>query len=150
MILDNISHSSLYKGISKGIDEALDFIQNNDMNSLSEGRHNLGSNSMFVIVSSYNTKPVDKGVWEAHRKYIDLQYIISGAEMIGHTSIAGLTTAITYDPDNDIEFLIGKEGSLCHLKSGDFAIFYPHDAHMPGLKISNSQQVYKAVFKIIL
>ena len=102
---------------------------------------------MFVNIQTYMTK--DDANYEAHRKYADIQYIISGSEKIGVTDYKTCSTVIAYDEANDIEFLSGT-GNDVVLKEGEFVILYPEDAHKPSISINESTQVRKAVVKVLL
>jgi YhcH/YjgK/YiaL family protein len=98
------------------------------------------------MVQQYNTKPRKAGIWEAHRRYIDLQYVIQGAEKIGYANLTRLAQG-EYDANKDFLPLFG-EGEFLTLMSGDFIILMPEDAHMPGIAINALFQVKKIVIKI--
>lgn len=148
MIFGNIHSESFYRGMNPDIDRVFDYMKDHDISALQIGRHEIG-NGIFVQISEYITKSASEAMWEAHRKYVDVQYIIRGTEMMGHTKISGLIPRIDYDAENDIEFLSGM-GDFLTAEAGDFVVFHPHDVHMPGISPPNSSPAYvrKAVFKI--
>jgi YhcH/YjgK/YiaL family protein len=100
------------------------------------------------MVSEYTVKPEESGVWEAHRQYIDIQYILKGEEKIGYGHIDSFKTVNEYDIDKDVTILSGN-GDFFHLNKGFFAIFFPEDVHMPCI-VSNIevQDVRKVIFKV--
>jgi YhcH/YjgK/YiaL family protein len=116
---------------------------------LAVGKHEIGGGG-FAIVSEYQTsEPEDKKL-EAHRKYIDIQYLVSGEEAIDVCPLGGLRTAVKYDMDKDIVFFHDPDsiGGII-LQAGSFAVFYPEDAHRPGLTMEEGPApVRKVVVKI--
>ena len=97
-------------------------------------------------------KPKSEGTFEAHRKYIDIQYIISGHEIISveplETMRAG-TCIRRYGESGDIELYEGNnKGKEYQLGPGDFLILFPKDAHMPGVCEGTPEKVQKAVVKV--
>ena len=101
---------------------------------------------MYALVQEYNTKLKEQGAWEAHRRYIDLQYVIQGVEGIGYANIHELKQG-EYDVKKDFLPLHG-DGDLVTLHSGSFVLLMPEDAHMPGMAIGASTLVKKIVIKI--
>ena len=89
----------------------------------------------------------NKKIFEAHRKYIDLHYIIDGVEQFGYANIDTLTPAGEYNEADDYILLCGEVNRIT-LSNGDFVIAFPEDAHIPALKYKNSEKVKRAVVKI--
>ena len=134
MILDKLENAQRYFALSEGIKKALEFLQNNDLNSLPAGRHDILDGEVFALVSNYTSKNPDKGKWEAHINYVDVQYVAAGVEKMGFANTENLSVSEEYVPEKDIVFLNG-EGSFVEVPQGYFTIFFPEDAHMPGNKI---------------
>ena len=147
MIIDTLAHAAAYQKLSLSLAEALRFLQNTNLVALADGRFELEADEEFASVESYATKPVEQKRWEAHRKYVDLQYVIKGAEWMGYAPIETLEVIEPYDQAKDIEWLQG-EGSFVQLPAGSFAILAPQDAHMPGVCCKQSGAVRKIVFKL--
>lgn len=149
MIFDNIANCDKYSLIDKRLSAAFDFLKKAD-SSLPDGRYELlPDGEMFASVQSYMTKAPEDSKLEGHRKYIDVQYVLRGTEIIECADISRLRSDIAYDGDRDIEFFEDAAGlcSLC-LSDGDFSIFYPNDIHKPGMKNGESIAVKKIVVKI--
>jgi YhcH/YjgK/YiaL family protein len=104
--------------------------------------------NIFALHQSYTTKPVNEGRFEAHRRYIDLQYIASGTELIRIAPLPEGITTDPYDSETDLEFFHLKEGSDLLLKPGMVAIIYPEDLHAPNLANGDPALVQKVVVKV--
>jgi YhcH/YjgK/YiaL family protein len=98
------------------------------------------------MLSQYETKPKPQGVWEAHRRYIDLQVVVQGIEQIGYSHVSRLTPGV-YEVERDFMPLAG-EGDFLTLTAGAFMLLFPEDGHMPGIAVGAPHPVTKAVFKI--
>lgn len=148
MIYDEIDFISNYKFLNKNFDVATRFIKETKLALLPAGKHVIESENVFALVSEYETKPTDEVDWEAHKKYIDIQIVLVGEEKIGFTRLNTLQITKEYDPEKDIMFLKGT-GEYFTLKKGLFAVFFPHDAHRPGLNTTMQMHVKKLVIKIL-
>jgi YhcH/YjgK/YiaL family protein len=146
MIIDLITNTHLYVDLGPRIKRAFNYIQQTDLLTLNVGRYEMEGPSMFVLVQEYATKPKDQGRWEAHRRYIDLQYIIWGTERIGYAHLSRLAPGV-YDADKDFLALSG-EGDFLTLAERTFMLLMPEDAHMPGIAVDAPGLVKKAVVKI--
>jgi YhcH/YjgK/YiaL family protein len=101
---------------------------------------------MYALVQEYDSKLKEEGKWEAHRRYIDLQYVVKGVEGIGYANIHHLKQE-EYDTGKDFLPLQG-EGDLVTVRNGSFVLLFPEDAHMPGMAIGTPVSVKKIVLKI--
>jgi len=149
MILDNIKNIDTYKGLSNNIDDAIEYLKSSDLSTLENGRNEINSN-MFVLVNEYSTQGNESNISEAHRKYIDLQYIISGSEIIEYETLSDQNLVKEYDVENDYVLHNLSNKSSLILSSNMFALFFPNDLHMPGLIYEKSEQVKKIVIKILI
>lgn len=148
MIIDKLENAEFYYGLSKNIEKALKYLQNTDLTTFNCGKHILDNDIIFVSIQDYNTKSISEAKFEAHKEYIDIQFIIKGQEKLGFGNIKDFTPVTKYDKEKDIIFLEGK-GSFVTANEKDFLIFTPEDAHMPSLTPHKSSVfVKKAVVKI--
>lgn len=132
--------------LNKRIIEGLNYLSSTDFVNVEDGRHEL-TDYMYANIQTYQTK--EDALFEAHRDYIDIQYIISGEEKIGVTDYSNCTEAIAYEKEKDIEFLNG-EGEYYPLKEGEYMILYPQDAHKPSISLNNQSTVRKVVVKVLI
>jgi len=147
MIIDKIENACLYKGISRGMALALEFLASEDLSGLKTGKYLIDGEKVFANVSSYDTRELEQCSWESHRKYIDVQYIVKGSERIGYANTGKMNAVKEYDEGSDFMLLSGK-GDYFVLEEGSFAVFFPGDAHMPGIAVSNAAGVKKVVVKV--
>jgi YhcH/YjgK/YiaL family protein len=146
MILDQISNASNYAFGNPLLQKGLDFLRSPEAASLPVGRFELEGDRLFALVQEYPTKPQMDCFWEAHRKYIDIQYIVSGVEDIGYAPLASLKIIEPYDSAKDMMKLTG-DGSVLRIPAGMFTVFFPHDAHKPCMAPSG---VVASVRKIVV
>jgi biofilm protein TabA len=104
---------------------------------------------IFAMHQVYETKPVRQARFEAHRKYIDLQYIWEGAELIAVAPLDSLTTIVPYSRCKDIEFFRYFPSTSLVMGPGVLALLFPCDAHAPCLVFKRRQIVRKTVVKIL-
>jgi YhcH/YjgK/YiaL family protein len=149
MIIDKLRNAKQYYGLSKNIEKALEYLVNTDLVKLEIGKHEIQGKYIFAIVSEYQTKDHEQGKWEAHKKYLDIQYVISGKEMIGYAPINKMKTSIDYNEEKDVLFLEGR-GDYLSVNDGTFALFAPEDVHMPGINAEIEHYVKKIVVKILV
>lgn len=148
MIIDHIDNAPQYYGLGAGIEAGLRFLKPADLQNLSLGKKVINGEKLFAIVSEYTTNAEASVKWEAHRRYIDIQYLVSGAESMEYQCVSKMKVETPYNETNDALFLRGK-GSRLLVPSGFFVIFYPQDAHRPGISIRRPQLVRKVVLKVM-
>jgi YhcH/YjgK/YiaL family protein len=146
MIIDHINHSSKYHSLSEKFVKVFEFLKSTDLENLDVGIHEINGRELFYIVSEDATRLFTESSLEAHRKYIDLHYIISGNEIIGCAPKAEQKVLKEYDSENDY-LLYDGDMSLVKMLPGMFAIFYPDDLHMPGIS-EDKKTVKKIVMKV--
>ena len=146
MIVDSLENAVQYYSLGPRIEAALRYLQQTDFSQVEVGRYEIEGDAVFALVQEYQTKPKSEGFWEAHHKYLDVQYVAAGAEHMGYGPVE-LMREGEYDTGNDFYKLEG-EGDFFTLRAGYFAILKPQDAHMPGMAIDKEQPVKKVVVKV--
>ncbi|MBQ2750572.1 MAG: YhcH/YjgK/YiaL family protein [Clostridia bacterium] len=145
MILDRIAERATYEKLHPLFKEAFDFLET--VTEKETGRHEL-SGGMYVLVNPKNTtKPLGDIKFEAHRKYLDLQYVVSGNPVLTWAPISDLIPDGDYMPDRDLIFFSG-EGTTIALNPGDFFIVYPNDGHKPNGHFETAGEYQVVVVKI--
>ena len=138
-----------YASIKELTPSGYDFVNKALQNGVENGKYPL-EDGAYAAVSEYETKPMATAKFEAHRKFIDVQLILSGSEIIGVAPTSSLTECIgEYNPDKDVEFFAASgDFEKLELSAGDFAILYPEDAHMPGVHKDTPAAIKKIVLKV--
>lgn len=147
MIIDKIANSHLYTNISERISKSFEYIKATDLKTLPAGKYPIDGDNIFALVSEYKTKLEQEGKLEAHKKYIDVQYVIEGEELMGYAPLGNQKIIEPYKEENDIVFFTGDK-SFTKVSEGMFAIFFPEDVHMPGISTGKISDVKKLVIKV--
>jgi biofilm protein TabA len=130
-------------------DKAFTFLKNNNLSKLELKRYDIDGDNLYVSVNEYLTRNSEDARYEVHQKYIDIQYIISGKELIGVVPISlKKEVLVPYDANKDVEFLTMAEGVEHTAIPDRFFMFFPSDAHRPNLKDGENSQVRKVVVKV--
>lgn len=149
MILDSIKNHTLYP-YSELWGEAFNFICTLPP-EIEDGKHTIDGTDLFAGIDRYETKTRADAKLETHRRYIDIQLLLSGTECIEVFAKNSLTVREPYNPDKDAEFYDVPDTAPVRvtLRPGQFVVFFPEDAHMPCLHAGDSAQpVRKIVIKL--
>lgn len=150
MIFDNIKNCKIYYGLNDDFEKAFDFIKRAVSENAEIGKYEIDGEKIYALVQQYDSKLKENCVFEAHKNYIDIQYVVAGCEVLGVSEISGAVIKDEYNPEKDVAFYQDiKDATYCIAKQGDFCIFYPHDAHSPGQAFENNpSNVRKIVVKV--
>jgi YhcH/YjgK/YiaL family protein len=150
LIVDNINNIYQYENIHKYFKKAFQFLKENDLKNLPVGRFEIDGDNVFANIQAYNTNPWENTNWETHAKYIDIQYIVEGKEKIGWCDAKNLTVKENRLATNDVIFYNNDYETITVsvLSSGEFAIYFPTDAHRPGGYYQQPSSVKKVVIKV--
>lgn len=149
MIYDLIANTGIYKGLSKNLDTALDFL-NEDKNILETGRLVIDEEKVFANIVTAETKPQENCFFEFHKKYIDIHFIIEGEEKILVSSINELETTSEYNEKDDYGLQKGVPEIEILMKKGRFCIVYPDDSHMPLVMTQVKKTIKKGIIKVMI
>lgn len=130
--------------------KALEFLRRRDLAELPDGKYGLDGDRVYAMVQRYETLERAAPEFEAHRKYIDVQFIASGAEIIGWAPLAKLAVTKVYDGEKEACFGSVPAGAWTplRLEAGQLAVLYPEDAHAPRLAAGAPCPVTKIVVKV--
>ncbi len=109
----------------------------------------IDGDNLFAIFEQYNSKDILYPIFEGHLKYTDIQYIVSGEELMHISSPDRITREDEYKEDRDIYFPKVSSYSTLLAQQGSVAIFFPSDLHSPSNCIKASKPVQKVVIKVI-
>ena len=149
MIVDKIENAHLYAPLSDKIARALELITDKDIAQKEAGRYDVGTDGTYYLVNRYETKPAEGGKFEAHKKYIDLQYIVSGREILVYAPAGNLEIDTPYDQEKDyVLYKAPQQVTPAYLIEGMFCILWPDDTHRPNCSVDGPVDVCKIVVKI--
>jgi YhcH/YjgK/YiaL family protein len=146
MIFDTLENVECYAGLGFGLPAALNYLKETDLAKLPLGRTDIIGDDLFVLVQEYTTRPIEQGKWEAHRKYIDIQYVADGLERMGFANTQCMQLG-EYVPEKDFVPMTGA-ANFVDVFAGSFVIFFPEDGHMPCLVADQPQAIRKIVLKV--
>lgn len=145
MILDRIDNYKLYTDCNPGFGKAFAFLLDYIADPKPVGRYEIDGDNVFAMVSEFETKT--ESLVEAHDNYIDIQFLDGDCEKMEYVYRENLPVKVPY-----VEDIVFYEDTPNHstviLRKHDFIIFFPHDAHKPGLAADKPIPVRKVVVKV--
>jgi len=145
MIIDTIDNLKKYVGINPLFADVVEFIKNNDLNTLEAGKHFIKDKDLFVNIQMAKGRTPDAATLETHINMIDIQIPLDGEETFGYTPLEDLPKA-EYNAEKDITKYEGMAQSFVTCRPGMMGIFFPQDGHAPC--ISPNPEIKKAIFKV--
>ena len=132
MIYDKLDNLETYAPISERLAKGLQLLRTTDFSAMEDGKYEVDGKSLFFMLQSYDSKPVNDRP-EAHRKYIDIQYLLKGEEYIGVAPLSEMTEEVSANPDGDIWFY---HGPVTNVKIGPYYLHQGVMANTSGDKSS--------------
>ena len=143
MILDGFKNISVYSPMISNLQNAMDFV--NNLGELSVGRYEF--NGGFLMVQEGTTNLIDECNFETHEKYIDVQYVVEGSEIMVWADRKNLDCTIRYDEKKDATFYKGN-GTAIEINAGMSYILFPSDGHKACCHVNNPKVYKKYVIKL--
>jgi len=148
MIITRLELLASQIALTPALSTALTWLAFARTQNLLDGRVEIDGSKVYALVQSYDTRPEPR--FEAHQRYLDIQYIVSGKERFGWAGLENLTPADPYNPDKDVVkgSVLDEAASFVHLSAGYLAVVWPADAHAPGVADDQPSPVKKIVVKV--
>jgi biofilm protein TabA len=149
MILFGLNNTEQISNVA-GLPAALDFLRNCHT-EMPDGTVEIDGKNVFAMIQSYETRQERNAPrFEAHRKYIDIQFLLSGTELMGWAPLDAVTVTEPYDAEKDILFgnVADDASAFTFFSAGQAIVLFPSDAHAPGLTKGKPRPVKKVVIKI--
>ena len=134
LIFDRLTNASNYFSVTPLIQKGFEFLRRTDLASLEDGVHEIQGRDVYAIIARGDGVGRERAMLEAHRKYLDIQYVIDGTDVMGWL-----------EREKDLEFFYDRPESWVRVPQGSFAVFLPQDIHAP---LATTQYVHKAVVKV--
>ena len=151
MVIDDLSNASKYYGVSPYVAKALKWLEanRNEFAKMENGQYEIDGTDVYGIVNSYDTKSIGDCGWEAHIRYCDIHYSVSGSERIGYAHKSRMLEIQEYNPDKDYALYTGA-GDWNTIHEGSFCLLLPEDIHAPGaIAGEHSTHLKKVVIKLL-
>ena len=146
MIIDTIENLAKYEAVNPLFKQVVEFIANNRLEKLPEGKHPIQGADLFVNITTAKGRTPDEAVIETHRRMIDIQIPLDGPETYGYTPLCRLPET-PYNDEKDItKYPNLLAESFIDCMPGMFAIFFPQDGHAPCISVM--PEIRKAIFKV--
>ena len=146
--LENLSHQM---ALSPNMRKALEYLKNVQPAALQPGTVEIDGKNVYAMIQVYATNlPAAEVRLEAHRNYIEIQYVAAGEEAMGWAHIDALQNPTAYNPEKDVWYgtLPVSGMTLVQVMAGQAAVFFPEDAHAPKLAVAAPSNVLKIVVKV--
>ncbi|WP_147820133.1 YhcH/YjgK/YiaL family protein [Salidesulfovibrio onnuriiensis] len=145
MIIDILENAARYEALNPGFAVAFEFLRRADLGGLAEGRHDI-EGDLFAVVAHGPGRDRREAPLEVHRKYIDIQYVVSGSDEMGWKPAATCgRVSVPFDADKDVGFFTDTPDLWAPVRPGMFAIFFPWDAHQP---MTGHGEIRKVIVKV--
>jgi biofilm protein TabA len=150
MIVVELDHAEEQLPMTQAFRKAVDFLRRPDLAALPDGRMDIDGDRVYALPQRYETAIQDPPRFEYHRRYIDIQYVVRGAEVIGWAPADRMQVSEDYDAAKDIAFgtVPAGETTQVRLHAGQLAVLYPSDGHAPRLAAGAPSPVIKIVVKV--
>ena len=146
MIFDSFDNINRYFVLNSGFSKAVDFLMRPDLKELPVGEYEIDGDRIYAIISKENGQKKEDGKLEIHRKYTDIQVVLSGIDEMGWKPSESCVNPTTeFDKKSDIRFFSDVPDAWIPVRPGYFVIFFPEDAHMP---LISDGQLHKVVVKV--
>ncbi|MBQ2743557.1 MAG: YhcH/YjgK/YiaL family protein [Oscillospiraceae bacterium] len=148
MITDKIKNSDTYAACNSLFPEIFEKLKTLTPNDAGK-KFVIEEGVVWISVSSTETAPQGVRKFEAHKKFLDIHFVIEGEETFVFANADELMPETEYNEAEDY-LLLNGEGTKLTLRAGDFCIVYPQDAHIPTLKKLSGGKLVRGVAKIKL
>lgn len=147
MIKDNIQNAHNYDHLHQNFRSVFEILQALNLDALIAGHIELDGKYIYINISETKGKTPNEAKLESHRQYIDIQMPLSGNETFGFKPTNNCSIPIAeFDTERDIIFYEDTPQEFFTLTKGEFAIFFPEDAHAP--LITDCNKHLKLVVKV--
>ncbi|MGL5351323.1 MAG: YhcH/YjgK/YiaL family protein [Cetobacterium sp.] len=149
MIFGQLNELKFYKGISQGLDAAIEAIENGSYKNGVLGKNEIDGDNVFFNLQECKTKILEECFFECHKKYIDIHVVIEGEEGIGYSLKDSLKEKSEFNEESDFGVLEGIEEYRMNMTKDNFLVVFPDEPHMPLIAKNNEPtELKKVVFKI--
>lgn len=151
MILDSIDNAARYSKLGDWFAQSVELLKSGRLGEKEAGKYEVDGTRLYYLIERYTTEPVGARRLESHRRYADIQVVLSGLEIMGYARDEDLEVEVPYDANRDIAFFhTPAQYTELKLSAGEFVLLLPGDAHMAHIQWGAATPVVKVVFKILM
>ena len=147
MIFAKLTDAADYRGIHPRLDRVIDCLNEEFLNKVGTQTQMLEGDLLYVTRFDYETIPLEEAFFEAHKKYLDVHLMVSGAERVDISHPDVLTF---FDHKDDFYAYRGEAEQTLLLTPGSFLVVFPGDAHRIKVQVKGPENVSKVVFKLLV
>lgn len=148
MILDQLTNMDRYSAIHPGFKNAINFLRSINAETFTSGKMVIKGEQIFALGSAVTGTGIERARLETHRRYIDIQYCVSGRDTIGWKNVTSCVAPVgEYNYEKDVIFFRDIPDHWFYLNPGQCAVFFPEDAHAP---LATDETVHKIVVKVLV
>lgn len=149
MIYGEIKDIKTYKGLSKNLDKAIDYISEEKYKDNNFGKNEVeGDIIYFNCPEKAMTRDRNGLELEYHKRYIDIHIVLEGEESIGYSALNSVIETKKFDIENDYALMKGDIQTEFYLDKEKFLIIFPYEPHIALLKVGNEKEIKKVIFKV--
>lgn len=149
MIFSSIHSKDYSKTYPQSIQTALDYLKSHDFTQMELGEYEIQGRDIYAQVMEATTGPITERKPEVHENYIDVQFLVTGQELLGFTPDMGNYTVLERHDERDLIFYEDVENEFfIHATPGCYSIFFPNDVHRPGVMVEEPMTIRKVVVKV--
>lgn len=143
MIVTTIEECMRYETLIPNLREILEEIQHIEHYAVGCYKTPYG----FYMIQKGTTNPEEQGCYETHEKYIDLQVMVEGSELMFWSDRKSLSVKEPYNESKDLTLYEGR-GEGIEIKQGMCYFMFPEDGHMACTHVVQPREYTKLVYKI--
>lgn len=149
MILDKLDNLTLYGNIVPDAQRILAHVNAPETRSLPAGRYDVPGTGAYILVQHLTTEPAEQRRFESHQRYMDIQIVLSGSEIMQWAELSALAPSGDYSPEKDVRLYQNPDSCAdIRVEAGQFALFLPEDGHKPLCADGQPGAVSKIVVKV--
>lgn len=146
MVIDRLENAERYCALHPLFVRAFEMLRGAELHGLSPGRHEIDGDRLYVVIARSEGQTQEKAALEAHRQYIDIQFVIEGSDAIGWKPVRECSAVtLPYDSAKDVELYGDKPLCWSPLAGRTFAVYFPGDAHAP---LGGVGHLHRAIVKV--
>jgi len=148
MIAASLSDSRFYEELHPRFRQAFEYVKNHDLSKEPAGKVEIDGDNLFINIAEITGKTPDAALVEVHKKYMDIQLPLTSPETMGWIDAKACThLKEEYSEQKEMALFTDKPTAYITVAPGEFAIFFPHDGHAPGI---GQGTMKKAIVKVLI